>query len=126
MPSGGLDRELMAPIVINALIEKRVDAFVRADNQRADMEPIQFKVCGLPPKKHGKNGSMWGNATEAKKLIALRKAAFDELGSQPLTGKIRLTLTVHAGVKDFDKLDRDARAKAVKNVGDLDNFVAGV
>ena len=81
----------------------------------------------LPPKKHG-DKSMWGKRTdtEPKRLIALRQKAVEKLGSQPLTGEIRLTLTVHVGVKDFDKLDRDARAKAVKNVGDLDNFVAGV
>ena len=82
------------------------------------MRRIQFRVNNeLPPKKHGKNGSMWGNATQAKRLIALRKAAVKERGSQPcFTTGIRLTLRVHVGPQPGDD----------KNRGDLDNFIAGV
>ena len=88
------------------------------------MEPIQFKVRGLPPKKHRKNGSMW--RTDAEKLRALRNAALEVIEAlvQPdcIKGepyfqereKIRLTLCVH--VESHKETES----------GDLDNFVSGV
>ena len=80
------------------------------------MRKFRFQVEGeLPPKKGGAL-SMWGTATEAPRLIALREAALGKLGSgRPFSQNIRLTLRVHVG-----------RPKASVNPGDLDSFVAGV
>ena len=59
---------------------------------------------------------MWGNDIEAPRLIALRKAALEGLGSdRPFAQNIRLTLRVQI-----------ARPKGGENVGDLDTFIAGV
>ena len=70
-----------------------------------------------PPKKRGRK-SMWGNTTEAPRLLALRKAAKDKMKAcgyeKPFTGKIRLTLCVYVGSQDR------------RNSGDLDNFITGV
>lgn len=76
---------------------------------------IEFRVDGdLPPKKHGEQ-SMWGLPTESRRLVILRKAAFQALeGKPPLEKDIRLTLVVHVGAQN----DR--------YTGDLDNFVTGV
>ncbi|MDE2660162.1 MAG: hypothetical protein OXI45_08120 [Acidobacteriota bacterium] len=69
----------------------------------------------LPPKK-GAAISMWGNGTEASRLIALRKAALHALGpNRPFAQNIRLTLRVSVG-----------RPRGGENPGDLDNFVTGV
>ena len=58
---------------------------------------------------------MWGQPTEAGRLIALRKKALEALGSQQtFTQEIRLTIRVHVGHRN----DRSS--------GDLDNFVTGV
>ena len=93
------------------------------------MEPIQFKVRGLPPKKHRKNGSMW--RTDAEKLRALRNAALEVIEAlvQPdcIKGepyfqereKIRLTLCVHV------ESQKEAESGETGS-GDLDNFVSGV
>ena len=93
------------------------------------MGPIQFKVCGLPPKKHRKNGSMW--RTDAEKLIVLRKAALgaiealgqpDFIKGEPYFKegeKIRLTLCVHV---ESQKEPESGEPGS----GDLDNFVSGV
>ena len=90
------------------------------------MEPIQFEVCGLPPKKHRKNGSMW--RTDAEKLIVLRKAALgaiealgqpDFIRGEPYfkeEEEIRLTLCVHV----------ESQKSGETGSGDLDNFVSGV
>jgi len=76
---------------------------------------IAFEVKRqLPPKKHGEQ-SMWGLPTEAKRLLALRKAAYEALaGHPPLRESIRLSLIVHVGSAN------------ARRVGDLDSFVAGV
>ena len=59
---------------------------------------------------------MWGNGTEASRLIALRKAALNALGpNSPFAQNIRLTLRVQVG-----------RPRGGENPGDLDNFVTGV
>ncbi len=86
------------------------------------MRSIKFEVRdALPPKKDGAN-SMWGkNETEAKRLIALRKAAVEALDSTPFTGFVRLTLGIHAG-KQADEVKNAGR----RGWGDLDNFVCGV
>ena len=57
---------------------------------------------------------MWGNETQAKRLVALRGEAVDAMGPQPLTGKVRLRLTVQVS----DQPGQDP--------GDLDNLVSGV
>ena len=79
------------------------------------MRQIRFRIEGeLPPKKDGAN-SMWGKATEARRLIALRTGALKALrGQQPLSTNISLTLRVHVGPIN------DQRS------GDLDNYVTGV
>ena len=90
------------------------------------MGPIQFEVCGLPPKKRRRNGSMW--RTEAKKLSALRNAALKALGQPDFIKRepyfkeevqIRLTLCVHVESRPEANLGE-------KGSGDLDNFVSGV
>ena len=93
------------------------------------MEPIQFEVRGLPPKKHRKNGSMW--RTDAEKLRVLRKAALgaieplvqpDFIKGEPYfkkNEKIRLTLCVHV------ESQKEAGSGETGS-GDLDNFVSGV
>ena len=81
------------------------------------MGTIRFEVHGeLPPKKYAKNGnSMWGDETEARRLIALRQKALKKFGSRgPLAGKIRLALCVYV------------RRAPNQNRGDLDNFISGV
>ena len=77
------------------------------------MGPIQFTVEGSPPKKNGAK-SMWGNETQAKRLVALREKALREKGSQPFTGKVQLRVTVRVS----DQPGQDP--------GDLDNLVSGV
>ena len=86
------------------------------------MRPISFKVRGeLPPKKGG-DISMWGKEatdTERTRLIALRKAALADRGSQgPFEGDVRLSLRVHIGFSD--------KREGETGSGDLDTFVAGV
>ena len=77
------------------------------------MGTIRFKVQGSPPKKGGAK-SMWGNETQAKRLVALRKKALRKMGSHPFTGKVRLRVTVQVS----DQPGQDP--------GDLDNLVSGV
>ena len=78
------------------------------------MHKIGFRVDGLPPKKHGEQ-SMWQLEVEARRLVALRRAAHQALaGAPPLKANIRLTLIIHVGPKN----DR--------TTGDLDNFITGV
>jgi len=58
---------------------------------------------------------MWGLPTEAKRLLALRRAAYEALAGQPpLRESIRLSLIVHVGCPN------------ARRVGDLGSFVAGV
>ncbi len=83
-----------------------------------------FEVAGLPPHKSVR-GSMWANKEQAKRLIKLRDEADKKLEGL-LTGKVRLTLTVHVGIPEWETLDTEARQKALKAKGDLDNFVTGV
>ena len=85
----------------------------------------RFQVNGLPPNKSVK-GSMWANEEQAHRLIALREAALTKPVPRVFAGPVRLTLKVHVGIPDWDTLDTDARRKALKECGDLDNFVAGV
>ena len=95
---------------------------MRAFKRGAEMQRIQFHVGKqLPPKKYGKKRkSMWRNETQARRLIALRKAAREALGSQErFTKNIRLTLRVYVGSDGPVSGDRD-------NIGDLDNFISGV
>lgn len=76
---------------------------------------VEFVVTGdLPPKKDGAN-SMWYKETEARRLIALRKAAYKAFGNNPPFDKsVILTLEIQMpGTVD-------------ENIGDLDNFVTGV
>ena len=84
---------------------------------------IPFSVEGeLPPKKRGEK-SMWGNSTEAPRLMALREAAKQEMRNrgykEPLEGNLRLTLTVYVGAQKERKSGRTGP-------GDLDNFITGV
>lgn len=75
---------------------------------------FEFTVDGLPPKKDGAN-SMWGKASEAGSIRALRLAAAEALsGSGPLRQNIKLGLRIHVG------------PHRGRSVGDLDNFVTGV
>lgn len=61
------------------------------------MTQIRCKVYGLPPKKHGEQ-SMWRLWAEARRLLALRKAAHEVMaGCPPLRENIRLRLVVHVG-----------------------------
>ena len=86
-----------------------------------EMQPISFKVEGeLPPKKSS-GPSMWGNQTDAERLIALRREVLGAVTSSPFTGPVRLTLTIHVGDQ------APVVTNAGKNgFGDLDNFVGGV
>ena len=110
------------PIVINELIEERVDAFVSAFSQGAEMEPFRVNKR-LPPKKtrSKKGGSMWSSKTEARRLIRLRRKALEAMKSPPFTGDIRLTLSVHVGCQASVVIKAGE-----KGFGDLDNFVSGV
>ncbi|MCY4497304.1 MAG: RusA family crossover junction endodeoxyribonuclease [Rhodospirillaceae bacterium] len=92
-------------------------------------EPIKFEVKNkgkdlLPPKKRGKK-SMWSNRTEAPRLLALRKAAKDQMKDQGVEKpycretKIRLTLCVYV------QSERE-RESGETGAGDLDNFITGV
>ncbi len=75
------------------------------------MRKIRFGVPALPPKKDGAN-SMWGKEIEARRLIALRKAAHQALRTEPpFTRGIRLTVRIRMSPGEK---------------GDLDNFVAGL
>jgi len=77
------------------------------------MAKYQFQVKGLPPKKDGAQ-SMWGKPSEAKRLVALRQAAFQALKEQlPLQSNIKLTLNIHLPVNN-------------RSIGDLDTFVTGL
>ncbi|MCX6818442.1 MAG: RusA family crossover junction endodeoxyribonuclease [Candidatus Aenigmarchaeota archaeon] len=70
-------------------------------------------VDGKPPKKHGEK-SMWNQKTEAERLITLRKHAKEKLGDdKPLSGNIKLEITVFLPDNKTDK-------------GDLDNFITGI
>jgi len=78
-----------------------------------EMVKYQFQVKGLPPKKDGAQ-SMWGKPSEAKRLVALRQAAFQALKEQlPLQSNIKLTLNIHLPVNN-------------RSIGDLDTFVTGL
>ena len=118
---GGLDGGLMAPIVINELIE--AGRRIRVRGQRgALMTTISFQVNGWPPniKKNAK--SMLRNPTQAERLNALRKAARAALGGQAcFTRDIRLVLVlrVHVGRLEDERSGNSGS-------GDLDNFVSGV
>ena len=64
---------------------------------------------------------MWGNQTDAERLIALRREVLGAVTSSPFTGPVRLTLTIHVGDQ------APVVTNAGKNgFGDLDNFVGGV
>ena len=95
------------------------------------MRKICFKVKGeLPPKKDGAN-SMWGKrtCTEPKRLIALRRKAFEDLRSKPdfvdgepyfkKTEAVRLELSIQVASWREDQSGENGS-------GDLDNFVTGV
>ena len=70
---------------------------------------------------------MWGNKEQARRLIELRKKALEVLGSPFEREKdVQLSLKVYVGIPGWDTLDGDERFKALKQAGDLDNFVAGV
>ena len=84
-------------------------------------EPIRFEVCGLPPNIKKNKGSMESNPEQNRRLVALRTKAREKLGSQMLTGNIRLALTVDVG--DQASVVDDA---GKYGFGDLDNFVSGV
>ena len=79
------------------------------------MRCIKFRVEGeLSPKKDGAQ-SMWGKATEARRLVALRTGALQALdGQPPFERNISLALTVHVGLTNN------------RQSGDLDNYVTGV
>lgn len=79
------------------------------------MPTIRFTVHGdLPPKKDGAN-SMWNKPTEARRLVALRKAAAQAMGGRtPLRDGIRLHLRVALAPHQ------------IRSAGDLDNFITGV
>ena len=58
---------------------------------------------------------MWGKPTEARRLIALRRAALKALdGAPPFSERIELTLAVHVGAANS------------RLAGDLDNYVTGI
>jgi hypothetical protein len=71
---------------------------------------IIFSVADLPPQKDGAN-SMWGKASEMKRIKSLRSAAFRAMQNQPLA-----RLWVHMELK----------IHAVPSDGDLDNFITGI
>ena len=84
-------------------------------------EPIRFEVCGLPPNIKKNDRSMDRIPEQKRRLVALQTTAREKLGSQMLTGKIRLALTLDVGCQ------ASVVVKAGKNgFGDLDNFVSGV
>lgn len=76
---------------------------------------VEFRVDGhLPPKKRGEL-SMWGQEVEARRLVALRKAALEAMGGKPpLRVEISLDLVVNVGPANQ------------RWTGDLDNFVTGL
>lgn len=76
---------------------------------------IAFRVQdSFPPKKDGAS-SMWAKSAEIPRLIALRKAAFEAMGSDaPLRRNLTLKLAIYCSTREL------ARA------GDLDNFITGV
>ena len=76
---------------------------------------IAFRVQdSLPPKKDGA-ASMWAKSAEIPRLIALRKAALEAMGSNtPLRRNITLKLTIYYSKQELVR------------AGDLDNFITGV
>lgn len=85
------------------------------------MRRIRFIVTGeLPPKKGGRPPSMWNKnkkPSQTQRLIALRKAAHQALGTeQRFTKEVSLTLAVCVGEGGGDPNNR----------GDLDTWIAGV
>jgi hypothetical protein len=81
----------------------------------ATMPTIGFTVEGeLPPKKDGAK-SMWDKPLEARRLLALRRAAVPAMnGGPPLSRAISLTLDIYVP------------QHLVTFIGDLDTFITGV
>jgi Holliday junction resolvase RusA-like endonuclease len=83
---------------------------------------IEFTVQNIPPKKDGAN-SMWSKDSEAPRIIALRKAAFDEMQKvgifEPFQSPVKLEFTVFATSSHF-------RLVSGNYIGDLDTFVTGI
>ena len=79
------------------------------------MRCVEFSVRGsLPPKKDGAN-SMWGKYSERERLIELRRAALQSLGSaEPFTADIRMTVEIYCSKQH------------IATIGDLDNFITGI
>lgn len=78
------------------------------------MRRVEFVVQGAPPKKDGAN-SMWNKTSERSRLIALRHAARECLGSSPpLQSQIQLDVEIHCPRNEIER------------VGDLDNFITGI
>ncbi|SRR5258708_432633 len=81
---------------------------------------ISFTVHSTPPKKYGSGGdlSMWGQASEVPKIIALRRDAF------AVMQKEGFTKCFHSYVKlEFTLF---VPTRQLKSIGDLDNFINGV
>ena len=87
------------------------------------MRRIRFVVLDeLPPKKGGRPGSMWNKnkkPSQTQRLIALRKAAHQALGTeQRFTKEVALKLAVCVG--------EPKNGGDPSNRGDLDTWIAGV
>ena len=83
---------------------------------------IEFTVQNIPPKKDGAN-SMWSKDSEAPRIIALRKAAFDEMQKagiyEPFQSPVRLEFTLFAALSHFSY-------ESGNYIGDLDTFITGI
>ena len=79
------------------------------------MPTIRFAVHGEPPPKKDGAKSMWDKPLEARRLLALRRAAVAAMGGQPpLSRAISLTLSIYVP------------GHRVACIGDLDTFITGV
>ena len=83
---------------------------------------VEFTVQNIPPRKDGAN-SMWSKDSEAPRIIALRKAAFDEMQKtgifEPFQSSVRLEFTLFAARSHFSFVSGNY-------IGDLDTFITGI
>jgi hypothetical protein len=86
------------------------------------MPGSSFQIVQSRAKKDGAN-SMWSKDSEAPRIIALRKAAFDEMQNTGTTGPfqspVRLEFTLFAPRSRFN-------FESGNYIGDLDTFVTGI